>query len=281
MQALDDLGNTVWGMIVAVDAQNRKVAFAVTADDLRMALLQAGVVADIRVSDDIGAASRAAMAEMRAQYEAQIAGMSTQTTREREELERLREAVRSLEQAARQTPDDATAQDALTALAEGDSKPAADVLRERIDRQKHAGRAAQADAAAASRQLGALMSLTNSAAALAAYREAAELDPDDAWTLIELARLEQRAGSLARAAEALTQALSASATTDERTLGVAWTDLGEIRVAQGDLAAALEAFQKGLDIRTRLTAGDPHNSQWQRDLSVSRSCPRWWCRSVG
>ena len=235
--ALDDLGNTVWGMIVAVEDEGGNVAFAISADDLREALREAGVVADIRVSDNLDASSRAAM----------------------------------LEQAARQTPADSTAHDALDALEQGNPKPVTEALRERIDRQKQAGRAANADAAEASRQLGALLSLTDTVAALAAYREAAELDPAHARTLIEIGRLEQRTGSLARAAEALTQAIRASAQTDERTLGTAWTDLGDVRVAQGDLAAALEAYQKGLDIATRLVAGDAHNSQWQRDLSISHN----------
>ena len=39
--------------------------------------------------------------------------------------------------------------------------------------------------------------------------------------------------------------------------------------AAGDLAAARTAYQASLDIRTRLAAADPANTQWQRDLSVS------------
>ena len=36
-------------------------------------------------------------------------------------------------------------------------------------------------------------------------------------------------------------------------------------------AAALTSFQAGVAIRGKLTAADPGNSQWQRDLSVSHS----------
>ena len=45
--------------------------------------------------------------------------------------------------------------------------------------------------------------------------------------------------------------------------------LGDVAIAAGDLAAARAAYQASLDIRTRLAAADPANTQWQRDLSVS------------
>ena len=40
-------------------------------------------------------------------------------------------------------------------------------------------------------------------------------------------------------------------------------------MAAGDLAAARAAYQASLDIRARLAAADPANTEWQRDLSVS------------
>jgi len=40
-------------------------------------------------------------------------------------------------------------------------------------------------------------------------------------------------------------------------------------VDAGDLAAARDHYQAGLDIRERLAAADPTNAGWQRDLSVS------------
>ena len=42
-------------------------------------------------------------------------------------------------------------------------------------------------------------------------------------------------------------------------------------IAAGDLAAARAAYQASKDIRTRLAAADPANTQWQRDLSVSHN----------
>ena len=37
-------------------------------------------------------------------------------------------------------------------------------------------------------------------------------------------------------------------------------------IAEGDLAAARAAYQDSLDIRARLAAADPANTEWQRDL---------------
>ena len=45
--------------------------------------------------------------------------------------------------------------------------------------------------------------------------------------------------------------------------------LGDVAVAAGDLAAARAAHQASLDIRQRLAAADPANTEWQRDLSIS------------
>ena len=45
--------------------------------------------------------------------------------------------------------------------------------------------------------------------------------------------------------------------------------MGDVAVAAGDLAAARAAYQASLDITARLAAGDPTNTDWQRELSVS------------
>ncbi len=52
-------------------------------------------------------------------------------------------------------------------------------------------------------------------------------------------------------------------------LAVSWSKLGDLRVAQGDLAGALEAYGQDLEIAQRLAAADPGNAGWQRDLAVS------------
>ena len=45
--------------------------------------------------------------------------------------------------------------------------------------------------------------------------------------------------------------------------------LGDVAVAQGKLDDAARAYGDGLVIAKKLAAGDPSNTQWQRDLSVS------------
>jgi tetratricopeptide (TPR) repeat protein len=44
-----------------------------------------------------------------------------------------------------------------------------------------------------------------------------------------------------------------------------------VQSAQSDLKAALSSYQKGLEIREKLAAGDQTNTEWQRDLSVSHN----------
>ena len=55
----------------------------------------------------------------------------------------------------------------------------------------------------------------------------------------------------------------------QRDLSVSLNKLGELAVAQGDLAGALRSFAESKAIRERLAASDPANAAWQRDLAVS------------
>ena len=55
----------------------------------------------------------------------------------------------------------------------------------------------------------------------------------------------------------------------QRDLSVSWIKLGDVRVAQGDLPGALQAFTESKNIADKLAAADPGNAGWQRDLSVS------------
>ena len=50
---------------------------------------------------------------------------------------------------------------------------------------------------------------------------------------------------------------------------MSYDKIGDVQVAQGDLAEALKSFRDGLAIRDRLAKADPGNAGWQRDLSVS------------
>ena len=44
---------------------------------------------------------------------------------------------------------------------------------------------------------------------------------------------------------------------------------GDARMAQGDVSGALESYEAGLAIATRLAASDAGNAEWQRDLAIS------------
>jgi predicted negative regulator of RcsB-dependent stress response len=52
-------------------------------------------------------------------------------------------------------------------------------------------------------------------------------------------------------------------------LSVSYDRVGDVLVAQGNLADALKSFRGGLAIRDRVAMADPGNAGWQRDLSVS------------
>jgi Flp pilus assembly protein TadD len=50
---------------------------------------------------------------------------------------------------------------------------------------------------------------------------------------------------------------------------ISYNKLGDVAVAQGKLDDAARAYSDGLAIVKTLAAGDPSNTEWQRDLSVS------------
>ena len=49
---------------------------------------------------------------------------------------------------------------------------------------------------------------------------------------------------------------------------MSWNKLGDVRVAQGDLAGAVQAYGDARAIREKLAGSDPGNAEWQRDLIV-------------
>ena len=55
----------------------------------------------------------------------------------------------------------------------------------------------------------------------------------------------------------------------QRDLSVSYEKIGDVQVAQGDLAGALNSYRDSLAIIDRLAKSDPGNAGWQRDLSVS------------
>ena len=106
--------------------------------------------------------------------------------------------------------------------------------------------------------------------ACAKFAEAARLDPDNVWIWIELGDLWVMRGSLAEAAKAFLGAREAAARTgNDRDLSASYERVGNVQVAQGDLAGALKSYRDSLAIADRLAKSDPGNAGWQHDLSVS------------
>jgi tetratricopeptide (TPR) repeat protein len=182
-----------------------------------------------------------------------------------ETIRALREAVVAL--AAKSGPG---VREALEALSRGDRSRAEALFAEVGQRKAAEGAAANREAAEAFRHLGALAAGQDTNRALAAYRRAAELDPDDAWTWIRIAHLEQRAGDLAAAEQAAERARAAAPrTTNDHDRMWSLVMLGDIRRAGRELATAGRAFAEARSIAEDLVKKDPANTEWQRDLSVS------------
>jgi len=107
-------------------------------------------------------------------------------------------------------------------------------------------------------------------AAKTTYAEITSLAPNEVWAWIELGDLWMTTGPASHAADAYRKAEAAARRNgDERDLSVSFNKVGDVQVAQGDLAGALKSYRDGLAIAERLTASDPGNAGWQRDLSVS------------
>ena len=112
----------------------------------------------------------------------------------RDQIDALTESINSLqkERATAGPENQATIDDALTHLAEGRTEEATGLLRTIAEEKAAAGAAANREAAAAYRHLGAMAFLINTQEALSAYTRAVELDPDepDGWN--QLGHLQSR-----------------------------------------------------------------------------------------
>ena len=109
-------------------------------------------------------------------------------------------------------------------------------------------------------------------------RPTLELRYRKAWMLIAFARnykiLGDTGKQFARANEAYRLLVGLAAekpddTTYQRDLSVAYIEIGDVRVEQGNLTEALQAYRDSLTIIERLAKADPGNAGWQRDLAVT------------
>jgi tetratricopeptide (TPR) repeat protein len=109
-------------------------------------------------------------------------------------------------------------------------------------------------------------------------RPTPELRYRQAWMLIQFARnyaiLGDTRRQFERAADAsrLLGGLARERPDDlsyQEGLAAAYTEVGKVQVAQGDLTAALKSYSDSLAIFGRLAKADPNEVEWQRALSLS------------
>ena len=126
------------------------------------------------------------------------------------------------------------------------------------------------EAAGAYRNLGAIAGLGDPKGALEAYEKVVALDPDDLESLLRIGAIQIDYGDLNEAQTRLGRVLALAKADDKVFFRYrAQLLLGDVQVAQGDLAGALKSYRDSLAIADRLAKSDPGNAGWQRDLSVS------------
>src|SRR5262249_55558345 len=113
------------------------------------------------------------------------------------QMEDVRQAVASLVASARQPDADQASQKAVNLLAAGNTESARDVLKneehaalQAAGQQGENGPAQMRRAAMLAMDQGALASLTDTQAAMAAYERASRYEPDNPWTLFKLGDLQ-------------------------------------------------------------------------------------------
>ncbi len=87
------------------------------------------------------------------------------------------------------------------------------------------------------------------------------------WDWIELGRLYQANGNLAKAADSARRASAVALNGGGR--GAAFQALGDVLLVQGDTAGALKAYRDGQAILEHLVATEPESDTWRANLSVS------------
>ena len=108
-------------------------------------------------------------------------------------------------------------------------------------------------------------------------RPTPQLQYRKASMLIEFARSYAVLGDTGKQRERATEAYRLLAglavqpgdTTYQHGLSAAYTEVGDVMVAQGNLPEALQSFRDGHEILKRLAQAAPSKADWQRDLSVS------------
>jgi len=169
--------------------------------------------------------------------------------------------------------------EAQKALRDGDVKAAEDALESAFAREADAAlrlddeaQQLKAKAAHTAREKAALAATRSVAEAIEWYEKAAEFEPLDFRTQIELARLYVAKGELSSALRPAQGGRQLAQSDRDR--AVASDEIGDVLRSQGNLSDALASYRASMDIAQRLAQADPGNAGWQRDLSVSQDKDR-------
>ncbi len=167
-----------------------------------------------------------------------------------EQIKALTEAITAL---SKVNAPAASINDALQELEQGNTAKAQAIFAEVLRTKEAEGRKANKEAAAAARHLGALAYMNDTKGALAAYRRAVELDPDDAAGWTWLGHLLHRTGELAQAEEAYRKVLAlGEAHQDKEEQAWALGNLGNVYQTRGELDKTEEMYRKALALNEAL-----------------------------
>lgn len=159
---------------------------------------------------------------------------------------------------------------AFAALARGDSPAAEDAFEREHDAQSCVLESARQTMVEAARNVANLALSRDVIKAVKFYRKALQIEPEHAETLPFLGGGLMLLGDLQAATRAFAESLRVAVDNgDEWGEMAAQGGLGDVRLQTGDLSGALAAYRRSLTIAAALTARDPANTAWQRDLSVS------------
>ena len=125
-----------------------------------------------------------------------------------EQIDALTKAVTALAKQSEEPQAPPGVADALQQLAEGNTGAAEAIFQDTLDRKQAEGQSALTEAAEAARHLGALAFLHDSKKALAAYRKAVQLDPQNPSGWNQLGHLLHRVGDLDKAEDAYNKVLA-------------------------------------------------------------------------
>lgn len=143
--------------------------------------------------------------------------------------------------------------EALASLEQGDTAKAEAIFAEILKTKEAEGQASLKEAAQAAKHIGTLAYLHDTEKALAAYKKASQLDPDDADAWNKLGHLLLRTGDLAGAERAFNKVLAlGNITEDRQVIAAATGNLGIAAQIRGNLNQAEDYHQQALTIGTEL-----------------------------